>query len=84
MKLNATKLGLAAACAVSIIWLICSLVVMMSPDMSMTMSGYMMHADFNGMAWHLGFTGFLFGGILWAVSAGVLAGLGAAIYNRLE
>lgn len=83
MKLNATKFGLAAAFAISIIWLFCSLIVMMSPGMSMNMGGYMMHADFSEMAWHMEFSGFLFGGILWAVSAGALAGLGAAIYNKL-
>lgn len=83
MKLDATKFGLAAACAVSIIWLFCSLIVLMSPSTSMNMGGYMMHSDFTGMAWHLGFTGFLFGGILWAVSAGALAGLGAAVYIKL-
>ena len=83
MNLNATKFGLAAASAVLVIWLFCSLIVLMSPGMSMNMGGYMMHSDFSGMAWHLGFSGFLYGGILWAVSAGVFAWLMAAIYNKL-
>jgi hypothetical protein len=83
MKLNATKFVLAAACAVAIIWLFCSLIVAMSPSMSMNMGGYMMHADFGDMAWDIGFPGFLFSGNLWAVSAGALAGLGAATFNKI-
>jgi len=45
--------------------------------------GYMMRADFSEMAWHIEFIGLLFGGILWAVSAGALAGLRAAICSKL-
>jgi hypothetical protein len=83
MNLNATKFGLAAASAVLVIWLFCSLIVLTSPGMTMNMGGYMVHADFSGMAWHLGFAGFLYGGILWAVSAGIFAWLMASIYNKL-
>ena len=43
----------------------------------------MMHADFSGVNWSLHLTGFLLGGILWVLTAGVTAWLLAAIYNRL-
>jgi hypothetical protein len=83
MKLDAIKFGLASAYAVSIVWIVCSLLVLLLPSMSMNMGGYMMHANFSGMNWHMGLAGFLFGLFLWAFSAGIFAGLMAAIYNRL-
>lgn len=83
MKIDAIKFGLAAACAVSLLWIICSIIVTLLPGVSMSMGGYMMHSDFSGMTWHMGFAGFSFGLILWAVSAGLSATLMAAIYNKL-
>ena len=83
MKLDPIKFGVAAACAVAIIWIFCSLLVISLPGMSMNMGGYMMHADFSGMAWQMGMTGFLAGLILWTVTAGVFAWLLATIYNKL-
>ena len=82
MKLDPFKFGVAAACAVAIIWIFCSLLVISLPGMSMNMGGYMMHADFSEMSWHMGVTGFLFGLVLWALSAGIFASLLAAIYNK--
>ena len=83
MKLDAVKFGLAAACAVAIIWVLCSLLVALLPGMSMNMGGYMMHSDFSGMTWHMGFTGFFLGLILWTLTAGIFAWLMAFLYNRL-
>jgi len=84
MKLNAIKFGLAAAYAVAIIWVFCSLLVVMLPGMSMNMGGYMMHSDFSGMSWHMGAAGFVLGLILWSLTAGIFAWLMAAIYNTIS
>lgn len=83
MKIDSAKFGLAAASAVALIWIFCSLLVALLPGMSMSMSGYMMHADLSGMSWQMGFAGFLFGLILWSISAGVFASLMGTIYNKL-
>lgn len=83
MKLHASKFGLAAAYAVAIVWVVCSVIVYLLPDLSMHASGYMMHADFSAMHWQMHLTGFLVGLIVWSVVAGVLTWLMAAIYNRL-
>ena len=83
MKLDVIKFGLASAYAISIVWIVGSLLVLLLPSMSMSMGGYMMHADFSGTNWHMGIAGFLFWLFLWAFSAGVFASLMAAIYNRL-
>lgn len=83
MKLDAMKFGLAAAYTVAIIWVFCSLLVVMLPGMSMNMGGYMMHGDFSGMSWHMGFAGFFLGLVLWTLTAGIFAWLMTEIYNRL-
>ena len=83
MRLEANKLALAASFATAIIWLICSLIVVLIPEMSMNVSGYMMHSDFSAMQWQMNFSGFLVGLILWSAVAGIAAWLIAAIYNKL-
>ena len=83
MKLDSIYFGFAAAYAAAIFWIACSALVLMLPAMSMGMGGYMMHADFSGMNWHMGLIGFLFGLILWTLTVGIFASLMAAIYNRL-
>jgi membrane associated rhomboid family serine protease len=82
MKLNANALGLAAAMAVAILWILCSLIVTLMPGMSLMMSGYMMHADFTGMQWDMHLAGFLGGLVSWGIFAYVFAWLIAVIYNR--
>lgn len=83
MKLNANALGLSAVVTVAILWVLCSLVVVLLPGMSMNMSGYMMHTNFSGMQWSMNLTGFLAGLVIWAVFAYVTGWLLATIYNRL-
>jgi membrane associated rhomboid family serine protease len=82
MKLNANAFGLAAAVTVAILWILCSLIVVTMPNMSMNMSGYMMHTDFGGMQWDMHLTGFLSGLVIWTVTAYASCGLLAIIYNR--
>ncbi|MAM70255.1 MAG: hypothetical protein CMP91_03815 [Gammaproteobacteria bacterium] len=83
MKLNASALALSFAIVTAILWLVCSLIVVLLPQMAMNMSGNMMHADFSGMQWTMNFIGFLFGLIVWVVIAGVTGWLIATVYNRL-
>lgn len=84
MKLNANAFGLAAAVTVALLWVVCSLVVVLMPGMSMTMGGYMMHTDFTGMQWDMHLTGFIGGLVTWVVVAYVFAGLMALVYNRFS
>jgi hypothetical protein len=84
MKLNASKLFFAVSLAVAIVWLICVALVGLAPGGMMTMSGHMMHSDFNGMSWTLNMTGIVAGLLIWSLSAGALAWLAATIYNFLH
>lgn len=83
MKLQTTNFALACALAALILWIICSLFVMLIPMGMMSLSGHMMHGDFSTLQWQLGMHGFFFGLIAWTITAGVLGWLIAAIYNKL-
>lgn len=83
MKLDANSLGLSAALTAAILWVFCSVIVVVIPGMAMNMTGSMMHADFAGMQWSMSLVGFFVGLVIWSVFAGVFAWLMAAIYNRL-
>ncbi|EAQ99546.1 hypothetical protein KT71_17791 [Congregibacter litoralis KT71] len=43
MTLNAFKFGIASAITAAILWLACSLLVMLMPAMMLSMSGEMVH-----------------------------------------
>lgn len=84
MTLNVLKFGMASAITAAILWLACSLLVMLIPAMMLSMSGEMVHMQLNEMGWHLTFTGVVVGLVAWSVSAGIAGWLLAAIYNRLQ
>jgi len=84
MTLNALKFGMASAITAAILWLACSLLVMLIPAMMLSVSGEMVHMQLNEMGWHLTFTGVVVGLVAWSVSAGIAGWLLAAIYNRLQ
>jgi hypothetical protein len=84
MKLNAMKFGLASSISASILWLICSVLVMIMPGMMMSMSGDMVHMELNDMSWQLSVFGVAVGMVGWFVMAGAMGWMLAAIYNRRD
>ena len=83
MKLNAEKLGVATALVFAVVWVICSVLVVLLPGSMMQMSGHMAHADFGDMGWSMHWTGFIVGLILWTVVPAAVVWAVAAVYNRL-
>ncbi len=81
MKLEATKLALAAAMAAAVLWTICSALVAIMPGSMMGASGSMVHADLSAMSWSMSLVGFVVGLILWSLSSAVLGWLIATFYN---
>jgi len=81
MKLEATKLALAAAMATAVLWTICSALVAAMPGSMMGVSGSMVHADFSTMSWSMNMVSFVIGLILWSLMAAVLGWLIATFYN---
>ena len=82
MKIQENAFAFACAAAFGLAWIVCSLLVIALPDMISTMTGNMLHTDWQGMGWHMSVLGLVIGGILWAFLAGVLGWLIARIYNR--
>jgi uncharacterized membrane protein len=83
MKINPVKFGLACALSVSILWIVCSILVMVIPPMMLSMSGHMLHMELAGMSWHITLLGVFTGLVGWFVTAGIGGWLLAAIYNCL-
>ena len=69
MTLNAFKFGMASAITAAILWLACSLLVMLMPSMMLSMSGEMVHMQLNEMGWHLTLTGVVIGTATRAINA---------------
>ncbi|WP_339674326.1 DUF5676 family membrane protein [Dasania marina] len=84
MKIHAIKFGMASAISASVLWIICSVLVVLIPSMMLSMSGDMLHMQLNDMGWHLTFMGVVKGLLGWSVMAGVTGWMLAAIYNRLQ
>lgn len=83
MKLDALKLGLATAVVFTVVWIVCSLLVLVLPALMMRMGGHMLHANLSAAQWTLQWPGFIIGLILWSLLGGVLVWAVAAVYNRL-
>lgn len=83
MSLNAVKFAIASSLSFAIVWIICSLLVLVMPEMMMTLSGGMVHMNLSSLNWEVSFLGIFVGLLGWSLSAGVIAWLLAIIYNKL-
>jgi len=84
MKLDPNRLALSIGGATAILWTICSVFVAFVPGPMMSMTGHMLHADAQGLAWTMTGVGYLVGLICWtawAMAAGWLVGW---IYSLLD
>ena len=82
MKLQTNKLAIATAIAFSILWVICSAFIALIPDLSISLTGAMLHANLSAMAWTLTWFGFFVGLVAWALLGVISAWLIAYLYNR--
>ncbi|MBS9869649.1 DUF5676 family membrane protein [Vibrio alginolyticus] len=83
MPLNAVKFAIASSLSFSIVWIICSLLVLGMPEMMMATSGDMVHMNLSSLGWEMSFIGIFVGLVGWSLSAGVIAWLLATIYNKM-
>lgn len=84
MKFHSSKFAIAASLTSAIVWVVCSLLVLLMPEMMMMASGDMVHLNTQSVMWVLTLTGFLKGLVLWSLSVGASAWIFAKIYNRLN
>lgn len=84
MNLNSTALANAAAATAAVLWVACSLLVVLLPGAMMSFTGHMIHLDLQTHAWTMNGTGFVYGLLLWVVAAWVTGWLIAVFYNRFS
>ena len=84
MKLLTNKLVIATAFAFSMLWIICSIIIILAPTLSMKLTGTMIHADLSSIEWTLTWGGFLTGLIAWTVIGGLSAWMIAFFYNQSQ
>ncbi|WP_370239321.1 DUF5676 family membrane protein [Neptunomonas phycophila] len=68
------KFGIASAISASVLWIICSVLVMLLPSLMLSISGDMLHMQLNNMGWYLTVIGAVKGLVAWFVLAGLDAG----------
>jgi hypothetical protein len=83
MRLSSIWFGIASATATAMLWVVCSLLVVVLPGFMTHMTAGMMHGDTASMALTMTWPGFLWGLVAWVVWAGMAGWLLAMIYNRL-
>ncbi|MFT5452781.1 MAG: hypothetical protein ACI9N9_002279 [Enterobacterales bacterium] len=83
MKLNPITLGIASAITTAVLWVICSLLVVLLPGFMTHMTAGMMHDAVASISLTMTWLGFIYGLICWVISAAIAAWLLAIVYNQL-
>ena len=83
MKLHALKFGFACAISAALLWILCSVLVMIMPSIMLSISGDMLHMQLQEMGWHITMIGIVKGLVAWSVSAGITGWFLSIIYNLL-
>ena len=81
MLVNTKQMVIAWSIAAALLWLVCSLLVALSPGPMTSMTGHMIHMDLTHTSLAMSLTGFIFGLISWVVLAATFAWLLGSIYN---
>ena len=81
MKLQSMRFGLACALAFAVLWIVCTLLVWLSPTSMATVSSHMFHLEDSHFTFSLTLSGTLKGLVSWSLIAGVTGILIAEIYN---
>ena len=81
--INSKKITIASVFSAGLLWVLCSLLVVLFPNSMMQITAHMLHADLPHISWTLTWSGFLIGLIGWVVLAGAMGSLVSVIYNRL-
>ncbi len=84
MRIHSFNFALSAAITAAILWIICAVLVALSPAFMNSMTAGMMHGDTAHIGLILDWPGFLVGLIAWVVWSGVAGWLVAITYNQLS
>ena len=84
MKLQSVRFGLACALAFAALWIICTLLVWLSPSSMATVSSHMLHLEGSHFSFSLTLIGIVTGLVSWSLVAGISGVLIAMIYNKIS
>lgn len=84
MKINSSKMGFSCAIAFSVAWVLCSLMVVMMPNIMLFITGGMVHVDLSSLEWEMKLSTVVIGLIGWSLSAGCLGWLISTLYNKIQ
>lgn len=83
MRLQVGQIVASSMLAITILWVVCSLLVWIMPESAASMTAAMLHLEMQPSQWHLTFGGFLLGLGSWLLATSLLTVLVATFYNRL-
>ena len=81
MLVNTKQMVIAWSIAAALLWVICSLLVALSPGSMTIMTGHMIHMELGHTTLAMSLTGFVVGLIGWVILAAGFAWLLGTIYN---
>jgi hypothetical protein len=84
MQLNTFRVAISLACATAVLWTVCSAMVATMPAAMMWITGHMLHAHMQDLAWTMTWTGYFVGLVSWTLSAASTGWLIAWFYNRVS
>ena len=84
MKISPIAFISSIAMSTTFLWIICSLFVAISPELSAAITGRMMHMESGQISFQLSWQGFLVGWFSWVISAVFAGWLLGTFYNRLR
>ena len=80
--LNARAFGFAAGTVAATISGLCAIALVIAPDATRALVGYLIHSDLSGLTPAVSWTSFFTGVIGWGLIAGLAFSAAAGLYNR--
>ena len=84
MKISTVTFISSIAISTTLLWIICSLFVAISPELSAVVTEQMMHMESGQISFQMSWQGFLIGWFSWVVSAVFAGWLLSIFYNKLR
>jgi hypothetical protein len=82
--LDVRAFGLAAGTVASVISAVCAVALLIAPEATRAVAGYLIHSDLSGLAVSVTWSSILTGVIGWGLIAGLAFSAAAGLYNRFS
>ncbi len=81
--INTLQFSVASALTAALLWIGCSVLVIVLPGAMWQMTAHMLHVDLAQVGWAMSWTGAISGLVSWSVFAGLAGAILSALYNKL-